>query len=91
MPVSGKLLKAINKEMQAIPIDDERWSELAVELNQLRLAAESALAVHQRRTEEKGVQAVQRLLIPFFAMSNPQEGDQAGARRSADIETIFRA
>ena len=46
MPVSGKLLKAINKEMQAIPIDDERWSELAVELNQLRLAAESALAVH---------------------------------------------
>jgi hypothetical protein len=46
MPVSAKLLEAINREMQRIPIRDERWEELAVELNQLREAAEGALAVH---------------------------------------------
>jgi hypothetical protein len=46
MPVSAKLLEAINREIQRIPIRDERWEELAVELNQLREAAEDALAVH---------------------------------------------
>jgi hypothetical protein len=46
MPVSGELFRAINDEMQRIPIDDARWPELAVELKQLRTAAENALAVH---------------------------------------------
>jgi hypothetical protein len=46
MPVSAKLLEDINREMQRVPIRDERWGELAVELNQLREALEDALAVH---------------------------------------------
>jgi hypothetical protein len=29
-----------------VPIAQQRWPELAVELNQLRTAAEAALAVH---------------------------------------------
>jgi hypothetical protein len=46
MPVSAKLLEDINREMQRMPIRDERWGELAVELNQLREALEDALTVH---------------------------------------------
>jgi hypothetical protein len=46
MPVTTELLKAINGEMQGIPIEEERWKELVVEVNQLRQAAESALGVH---------------------------------------------
>ena len=46
MPISGSLLRAINEEMQRIPIDEARWAELAVELNQLRAAAERTLADH---------------------------------------------
>ena len=46
MPVTAELLKAINREVQGIPIEEERWKELAVEVNQLRQAAESALGVH---------------------------------------------
>lgn len=46
MPATVDTLKAINSEMQSIPIGEERWRELAVELNQLRAAAEGALVVH---------------------------------------------
>jgi hypothetical protein len=46
MPIRAELLKALNDETQNIPIAHERWPELAVELNQLRTAAEAALAVH---------------------------------------------
>ncbi len=46
MPVSAEVLKAINDETQRIPIAADRWRELAVELNQLRAAAEATLAVH---------------------------------------------
>lgn len=46
MPVSSELLEAINREIQEIPIERERWKELVVELNQLRQAAEGALAEH---------------------------------------------
>ena len=46
MPVSPRLIEAINQEIQAVPIAEARWPELAVELNQLRAAAEMALAVH---------------------------------------------
>ena len=46
MPMSPEVLKAINNEVQHIPIREERWPELAVELNQLRAAAEAVLAVH---------------------------------------------
>ena len=46
MPITAELLKAINREVQGIPIEEERWKELAVEVNQLRQAAESALGVH---------------------------------------------
>jgi hypothetical protein len=46
MPIRAELLKALNDETQNIPIAQERWPELAVELNQLRTAAEAALAVH---------------------------------------------
>jgi hypothetical protein len=46
MPMSAELLKAINNESQRISVAEERWAELAVELNQLRAAAEAALAVH---------------------------------------------
>jgi hypothetical protein len=46
MPIRAELLKELNDETQKIPIAQERWPELAVELNQLRTAAEVALAVH---------------------------------------------
>jgi hypothetical protein len=46
MPVSAQLLEAINREIQDVPIRQERWSELATELNQLREVAEVALAAH---------------------------------------------
>ena len=46
MPVSPKLLEMINREIEGLPIEDKRWAELAVELNQLRGAAEAALAKH---------------------------------------------
>lgn len=46
MPIKPELLKALNEQTQNIPIAQERWPELAVELNQLRTAAEAALAVH---------------------------------------------
>jgi hypothetical protein len=46
MPVTAEVLKAINGETQRIPIAEERWRELAVELNQLRAAAEATLTVH---------------------------------------------
>ena len=46
MPIRAELLKALNDETQNIPIAHERWPELAVELNQLRTAAEAVLAVH---------------------------------------------
>lgn len=46
MPMSVELLKAINNEVQRIPIGADRWPELAVELNQLRAAIETALAAH---------------------------------------------
>jgi len=36
----------INREIEGLPIEDKRWAELAVELNQLRGAAEAALAKH---------------------------------------------
>jgi hypothetical protein len=46
MPIRAELIKALNDETQKIPIAVERWPELAVELNQLRTAAEAASAVH---------------------------------------------
>jgi len=46
MAIKPELLKEINEQTQNIPIAQERWPELAVELNQLRTAAEAALAVH---------------------------------------------
>jgi hypothetical protein len=46
MPMSPKLIEAINQEIQAVPIAEARWPELAVELTQLRAAAEAALSVH---------------------------------------------
>ena len=46
MPIKAELLKALNDATQNIPIAEERWPELAVEVNQLRTAAEAALAVH---------------------------------------------
>jgi hypothetical protein len=46
MPIKAELLKELNEQAQKVPIAPERWPELAVELNQLRTAAEAALAVH---------------------------------------------
>ena len=46
MAVSPKLIEAINREIQAVPIEEKRLPELAVELNQLRAAAEAALVGH---------------------------------------------
>ncbi len=46
MPIKPELLKELNDQTQNVPIAQERWPELAVELNQLRTAAEAALAVH---------------------------------------------
>lgn len=46
MPIKPELLKELNEQTQNIPIAQERWPELAVELNQLRIAAEAALTVH---------------------------------------------
>jgi hypothetical protein len=46
MPVSAQLLEVIDREIQDVPIRQERWSELAAELNQLREAAAAALAAH---------------------------------------------
>jgi len=46
MPIKPELLKALNEQTQNIPVAQERWPELAVELDQLRIAAEAALTVH---------------------------------------------
>jgi hypothetical protein len=46
MPIRAELLKELNDETQNVPIAQQRWPELAVELNQLRTAVEAALAVH---------------------------------------------
>jgi hypothetical protein len=46
MPIKAELLKQLNDQAQNVPIAENRWPELAVELNQLRTAAEAALAVH---------------------------------------------
>jgi hypothetical protein len=46
MPVSPGLLSAINREIQEVPIREDRWPELAVELNQLRTAVEASLRHH---------------------------------------------
>jgi hypothetical protein len=46
MPIKPELLKELNEQAQNVPIASERWAELAVELNQMRTAAEAALAVH---------------------------------------------
>ena len=46
MPIKAELLKELNERTQNIPIAQERWPELAVELNQLRAAAEASLTVH---------------------------------------------
>jgi hypothetical protein len=46
MSVKAELLKELNDQTQSVPIAQERWPELAVEVNQLRAAAEAALAVH---------------------------------------------
>jgi hypothetical protein len=46
MPIKPELLKELNEQTQNIPIAQQRWPELAVELNQLRIAAEAALTMH---------------------------------------------
>jgi hypothetical protein len=46
MAVSPALIETINLEIQQVPIEAKRWPELAVELNQLRAAAEAALKMH---------------------------------------------
>ena len=46
MTVSAKLLKTFNDDIQNVPIKEERWPELAVELNQLRAAIETGLREH---------------------------------------------
>lgn len=46
MPVSPTLIETINEDIQAVPIAPGRPAELAIELGQLRAAAEAALAVH---------------------------------------------
>ncbi len=46
MLITAEMLKAINDETQRVPISEDRWPELAVELNQLHAAAEATLVVH---------------------------------------------
>ena len=58
MAVSPKLIEAINQEIQAVPSAGTRWPELAVELNQLRAAAEAALAVHDFDRDPADFQAL---------------------------------
>jgi hypothetical protein len=58
LPVSPKLIEAINREIQQVPIEDKRWPELAIELDQLRAAAEAALAVHDFDRDPADFQAV---------------------------------
>ena len=47
MPISAKLLASINQEAQHITINEQRWPELAIELNQLRAAAALAQREHE--------------------------------------------
>ena len=47
MAISSKSLEMINSEAQKIPINEQRWPELAVELNQLRGAAEAVQPLHK--------------------------------------------
>jgi hypothetical protein len=61
MPIKPELLKELNDETQKVPIAQERWPELAVEMNQLRTAAETALAVHDFDRDPADFQAVLRL------------------------------
>jgi hypothetical protein len=60
MPIRAELLKELNDETQKIPTAQERWPELAVELSQLRTAAEAALTVHDFDRDPGDFQAVLR-------------------------------
>ena len=60
MPIKAELLKELNDETQKIPIAQERWPELAVELSQLRTAAEAALTVHDFDRDPGDFRAVLR-------------------------------
>ena len=60
MPIKAELLKELNDETQKIPIAQERWPELAVELSQLRTAAEAALTVHDFDRDPGDFQTVLR-------------------------------
>ena len=46
MTISAKTVKALNEEMQDIPIEETRITELPVELNQLHDAAVALRARH---------------------------------------------
>jgi hypothetical protein len=47
MATSAKLLELFNREVQQMPIDERRWPELAVELNQFREASEAVQLAHE--------------------------------------------
>ena len=46
MAITSKTVRALNKEIQQIPIDDARIEELPVELNQLHDAAAALRDIH---------------------------------------------
>ena len=46
MPINAEVLKELNDETKTFRSHRKRGPELAVELNQLRTAAEAALTVH---------------------------------------------
>ena len=58
MSITPELIEATNREVQSVPIAATRWAELAVELNQLRAAAEAALAVHDFDRDPADFQAM---------------------------------
>lgn len=46
MAIDPHLVAGLNAGIQRLTIDERRWPELAVELDQLRRATEDALVVH---------------------------------------------
>ena len=46
MPIDPDLVAGLNAGIDRLKIDERRWPELALELDQLREAAERALAAH---------------------------------------------
>lgn len=64
MQVTPKLIEDINEQVQKVPIAETRWPELAIELGQLREAAEKVAERHEFDRNPATFLATLRRLAP---------------------------